>query len=146
MTTKLLSIEDGDLESSIAGSRSVPYSDLDLAFQAKPSGDIYKKIDAAAVKQAVRNLLTTNRFDKPFRPNFGADLQALLFDLADPLIEQDIEQKIISSITAYEPRAQVRRVVARAKPDNNEVSVSITFVVVNTNEEITLSTSVSRLR
>lgn len=144
--TRALSIEDGNLETSLISDREIKYSDIDLSFEAKPSGDVYKKLDAAAVKQAVKTVLLTNRFDKPFRPSFGADLQGLLFDLADPLIENDIRDKIIANIQAYEPRARIITLDVRVRPDNHEVNVTITFEIVSTREKITITTSVSRLR
>ncbi len=145
-TKRALSIEDGDLERSLVGTRNRPYSDIDLAFLNKPSGDVYKKVDADAVKQAVKTVLMTNRFDKPFLPSFGADLQSLLFDLSDPFIEDDIKFKILNNIAAFEPRAIVKNVQIRSYPDNNEIAVTILFNIVNTNEEVTLTTTVSRLR
>ena len=67
MATKILSREDGNLSgSTLVGSRSQEYGDIDLTFNNKPSGDIFKKSAAAAVKQAVKNLLLTNFNEKPF--------------------------------------------------------------------------------
>ena len=55
---KVLSSEDGDLQkSTLISSRTVDYLDIDLTFNKRPSGDIYKKRDAAAVKQSIKNLL-----------------------------------------------------------------------------------------
>ena len=56
-----LSIEDGNLSSSILTSREKKYSDIDLLFDKKPSGDIYKKQEAAAVKQSVKNIVSTTQ-------------------------------------------------------------------------------------
>jgi len=82
MATKLAA-EDVRLgSSSIIGSRTKVYKDIDLTFAAKPSGEIFKKTDAAAVKQAVKNLMLTNHFEKPFQPTFGANLRDLLFELS----------------------------------------------------------------
>ena len=81
---KTFSVEDGNLSSSlIKSSRAKVYKDIDLTFTVKPSGEIYKKQDAAAVKQAIKNLLLTNFGEKPFNANFGANLRAWLFELAD---------------------------------------------------------------
>ena len=74
---KAFSIEDGNLSSSIVSSRSVSHVDIDLAFKPRPSGEIFKKTDAAAVKQAVKNLLLTSRNEKPFQPNLGQTLIVL---------------------------------------------------------------------
>ena len=69
MPTRAFSIEDGNLASkTILTSRTKSSEDIDLSFAAKPSGDVFKKTDAAAVKQAVKNLLLTNFSEKPFLP------------------------------------------------------------------------------
>ena len=80
-----LSIEDGNLKSSILTSRQKKYSDLHLSFDKKPSGDIYKQQEAAAVKQSVKNIVSTNRNEKPFNVNFGADITGMLFELSSGL-------------------------------------------------------------
>lgn len=145
--TRAFSVEDGNLvSSSIRSSRTKIYKDIDLTFAVKPSGEVYKKQDAAAVKQAVKNLLLTNFAEKPFNPDFGANLRYLLFELADPDTETDIEQRVFAAIERYEPRARVLNVRANSQPDRNEVEVTVTFKVVSTSEEVTFTTTLARLR
>ena len=49
---RAFSVEDRDLNTaSIITSRTKLYRDIDLSFTARPSGEIYKKVDASAVKQ-----------------------------------------------------------------------------------------------
>jgi len=141
------SIEDGNLNSAtLITSRKDVYSDIDLSLDIKPSGDVYKKTDAAAVKQAVKNLLLTNQGEKPFNPSYGGSLQGLLFDLLDDDAEDEIEDLIIVSVENYEPRARVLEVDVRPQIDNNAVSVRITFQIINTTETVVLSTTITRLR
>ena len=79
---RVFSIEDGNLDTaSITTSRQKSYSDIDMTFAKKGNNDIFKKSDAAAVKQAVKNLLLTNFGEKPFNPEFGGNLNAFLFNL-----------------------------------------------------------------
>ena len=146
MATKLAA-EDLNLESSsIIGSRTKLYKDIDLTFAVKPSGEIFKKSDAAAVKQAVKNLMLTNNFEKPFLPNFGANLRDLLFDLADDDAEEDIEEKCKNSINVFEPRARALNVTAISTPDQNSVSVTVEFRVINTEELVKFTSTLARLR
>ena len=61
MPAKAFALEDGNLNTTkITSTKAVSYKDMDLFFSPKPSGDIYKKQDAAAVKQSVKNILMTN--------------------------------------------------------------------------------------
>jgi phage baseplate assembly protein W len=147
MVSRALSIEDGDLNSpSIITARKVDYVDIDLAFLARPSGDVYKKTDAAAVKQAVKNLLLTSPGEKPFKPRFGAGLGGLLFELIDDDAEEEIDEAIRTAITNYEPRARVINTDINVAPDNNLVAVSVKFQIVSTSETVTLETSLARVR
>ena len=142
-----LSTEDGNLGvSTLIGTRTKLYKDIDLTFANKPSGEIFKKVDAAAVKQAVKNLILTNYFEKPFQPKFGGNLRDMLFDLADDDAEEDIEDRIKAAITIFEPRAQALNVTAIATPDRNSIRVTAEFRVINTQETVTVTTVLARLR
>ena len=146
MATKLAA-EDVRLgSSSIVGARTKVYKDIDLTFAVRPSGEIFKKTDAAAVKQAVKNLMLTNYFEKPFQPKFGANLRALLFDLADDEAEEDIEDRCINAINVFEPRARALNVTAIAKPDRNSIQVVVEFQVINTDEIVKFTSTLARLR
>ena len=75
MAAKAFSIEDGNLSiKPITTSQIRTYKDIDLTFENKTSGDIFKKTDAAAVKQSIKNILLTNKTERPFQPYFGANL------------------------------------------------------------------------
>lgn len=146
-TTRVLSREDGVLDAStLVTSRTRLYRDIDLTFEAKPSGDIYIKKDAAAVKQAVKNLIQTNYFEKPFQPFFGADVRSMLFELADDESQDEIRDRIIRAIEQFEPRARIINVIVDAQPDYNSIKATIEFQVINSEEVVTFTTFISRLR
>ena len=147
MVTKAFSIEDGNLAvRSIATARDRLYSDIDLTFAAKVTGDVYKKTDAAAVKQAIKNLIQTNHFEKPFLPKFGGNIREFLFELAYDDIKGDIKNNIIRAIQTYEPRAKVLKIGVNTRPDQNSLDVTLEFQVINTKEIVVFTTVISRLR
>ena len=97
---RILSIEDKDLNtSSVVTSRKRNYLDIDLSFAKRPSGDVYKKKDAAAVKQSVKNIVATGRLEKPFESDFGADITSLFFELADNRTSRIVKQNIRNAIS-----------------------------------------------
>ena len=104
----VFSIEDGNLQNKpITISVDREYSDIDCTFAAKPTTNaLYKKTDANAVRQAVKNLLLTNRGSVPFRPLYGGDLEGLLFSLNTDVDEMDIEDAITRAINNSEPRGR----------------------------------------
>ena len=147
MPSRAFSIEDGNIgNKSILTSRREEYLDIDLSFAKKGSGDIFKKSSAAAVKQAVRNLLLTNFSEKPFLPRFGADLNSMLFRLSSDIDDDTLGDDIIKAIETFEPRARVLNIKSNISPDTNEVSVTVTFQIINTSEEAFVDVSLTRLR
>lgn len=147
MVTRAFATEDNDLSTpSIITSGTRLSKDINLLFNKKDNGDIFKKQDAAAVKQSVKNILMTNNFEKPFLHDFGADLSGLLFELADDLLEDDINQEIMNSIDNYEPRARVINIQANVSPDNNYINCRIEFQIVSTGSLEVIETTVARLR
>ena len=147
MVTKAFSIEDGNLsKKTLLGTKTKEYLDIDLSFTAKPSGDLYKKSEAAAVKQAVKNLLLTNTTEKPFQPYYGGDLNDFLFELSEDFDEEDIRDYIFTAVSNYEPRATVLDVKSLIIPDRHDVKVTVVFQVVNTSEVVSIDITLARLR
>jgi phage baseplate assembly protein W len=147
MAVRAFAAEDGNLQTkSVVVAKEKVYRDIDLTFARKPSGDIYKKTDAAAVKQAVKNILLTNLYEKPFAPHFGSDLSSLLFNLDTDFAESDIRERIINSINKYEPRARVVSVKTTINGDQNSARVTVTFEILSTSEEFTIDLTLARLR
>lgn len=123
------------------------FIDIDNAFSALPvSGDIATKTDEAAIKQALRNLILTRPYERPFHPEIGSPVTALLFENYTPLTKQLIEQTITNTINNFEPRARLLGVVVEGHPDENGVDVSIYFTILNTVQPIRLDISLKRTR
>jgi len=88
--------------------RTKPYSDFDFMFKKHPvTKDVPIKRDVEAVKQSVRNILLTRRGEKFFDPDFGGSLTEFLFELFDPIVEAEMEERIINTLRNYEPRVKV---------------------------------------
>ena len=147
---RALSTEDKGLDTvTLATTRNRKYIDLDIAFKGKPtSGDLYKKTEAAAVKQAVKNLLLTNYGERHFQPYFGGNLTQYLFELTERELVLKINRQIRNAIRAYEPRVDYNtlQISSVVNPDFNSVEVTLVFKVINSLEEVTLTTSINRLR
>jgi len=118
------------------------YSDIDFTFTKKPvTADVALSYDDQAVIRSIRNLLLTNHFERPFNPDLGSNLNALLFELVSPLTATSLEREIITMIDNYEPRARVDQVIVTPLPDNNAYNVYLSFYI----ENATLPTTVTLL-
>jgi|TARA_B100000073_G_scaffold258986_1_gene218877 phage baseplate assembly protein W len=101
---------DESLTSRIRSRESL-YTDFDLSFIANPNnGDITIKKDIDAIKQSVKNLILTNKHERPFQPLLGSRIQGMLFELASPFITLDIQDEIKMTIENHEPRVALEDV------------------------------------
>lgn len=147
MALRNFAIEDGNLATgSLNASRERNYSDIDLTFSANPTGDVYKKTDAAAVKQSVKNLLMTGFHEKPFNSGFGGGLGTLLFENITEDTEPELELAIKLAVQSYEPRALIRNVNVQFNEAANRIHITTTFAIKNTGENVVIETNLSRLR
>lgn len=132
--------------------RRKDWSDLDLDFIAHPTtGDVVKKTGVEAIKRSIRNLVLTNFYDRPFRSYIGSNAQKILFDNISPFSATFLKNAIIETIENHEPRVQLLDdgndgVIVQMNPDENGYNVSISFIILNRGEPVTISTFLERLR
>ena len=123
------------------------YSDFHMDFFQNPvSLDVALNRDEEAVKQSIRNLLLTDRGERPFQPQLGSDLRQLLFENMMPDTVLLAKQMVRETIENYEPRANLISVDILAQEDVNRIAVVIVFNVINSQEDITLVTTLARVR
>ena len=123
------------------------FSDLDLNFIAHPqTGDLVRKYDDEAIKQAVKNLILTNNYERPFHSEIGSQIRGLLFEPVTPMLNMLLKRAIIDTITNHEPRVRLTDVIVRFSPDNNDVYISIEYTIVNTTRPIQIDLVLKRTR
>lgn len=123
------------------------FKDLDLNFTAHPiKKDIVKHVNEYAIINSVKNLILTNHFERPFRPEIGSGVSNLLFENVDPLVAAQLERAIQETISNYEPRVSLSEVIATAYPDDNRYSITLTFFIINSPNPITIDFFLERIR
>jgi phage baseplate assembly protein W len=123
------------------------FRDLDLNFTLHPvKKDVSTHINEYAIINSVKNLISTNFYEKPFRPDIGSSVRNLLFENVDPLVASRLERSIEETILNYEPRVSVTNVRAQASPDENLYNITLTFVIVNNPIPITIDFFLERIR
>ena len=123
------------------------YKDLNLGFQKNTATkDIQKLTDVEAVKRSVRNLIHTNHYEKPFHPEIGSNLRAMLFENITPQMNHIISKNIELLIRNYEPRCRLVQVNTQPMFDRNGYACQISFYVVNHPEPVTVESFLERLR
>ena len=123
------------------------YQDLNLDFQTNSATkDIQKITDIEAVKRSVRNLINLNHYEKPFHPEIGSNLRAMLFENMTPQMNHLITKQIELLIANYEPRARLVTVRTLPQFDRNAYAVTINFQVANSPTPVVVETFLERLR
>lgn len=123
------------------------FADFNLLFTSHPSTkDITLKTDEDAVKASIRNLISTNNFERPFHPEIGCQIYGLLFENLSPLTIQIMKQTIIDVIDKFEPRAVVLDVFINDSIDKNSIDVDVVFKIINSEKPVSIKTAITRAR
>ena len=123
------------------------YRDLDLNFASHPiRKDINTHKAEFAVINSVKNLILTNHYEKPFRPEIGSNIRKLLFENIDSIIAAQIERAVVETIVNFEPRVSVSTITASPDPDNNRYKLNLEFFVINNTNPITINFFLERIR
>jgi phage baseplate assembly protein W len=123
------------------------FSDLNLNFTKNPATkDVAKLTDVDAIKRSVRNLVLTNRFERPFHPEIGSSVRDLLFENVSPLTAVLLKDRIAEVINNFEPRVGLVDVIVNDQSDRNEYVVTISFYVLNSPEPTDITVYLQRLR
>jgi phage baseplate assembly protein W len=123
------------------------YSDLNLSFTKNPATkDVARLFDVQAIKRAVKNIILTNKYERPFNSDFGCNLRGFLFEnITEPLLVL-IKDRISMAIEKYEPRVSVEDVVVQDDEENNGLNIMVSFMVNGVEQPITVSTFLQRVR
>jgi phage baseplate assembly protein W len=122
------------------------FIDLDAAFSYNPrTRDVATKTDDNAVRGALRNLIHTKNYERPFQPDLGSQLHSLLFDNLDDFSVTVAERVLADSIRKYEPRIDVYRVQV-VPNDANEMYIQVEYKIKNTQTPAVFTTSFTRVR
>ena len=73
-------------------------------------------------------------------------MHSFLFENIEDLDEMEIMDHVSAAINNYEPRAIMRSLQAKARPDNNSIELIIRFQIINTFENVELNVELTRLR
>lgn len=122
------------------------FADLDSSFLEHPvKRELSRKTNEAAVKMAMRNLVLTRFYERPFQSNLGCALHGL-FELAAPSTQRAIEDSIKTCIENFEKRVHLHGVRAIPDPDNNSYHIVIEFSLLNSPNISTLPITLERVR
>lgn len=122
------------------------FSDFNNSMVTKGDGDLAKTVDEFAVAQSIKNLILTDKMERPFQPTVGCDIRKSLFENFTPQTITVAKQRIAETIGQYEPRAEIINIEASPDEDNNALNMTIIFSLINSDVEQTLGLVLERIR
>lgn len=123
------------------------YKDLDLNFRAHPvTKDVVKRTGNAAIIGALRNLILTNLYEKPFQPNFGSRIRGLLFEDVSFITANVLQTELTNVIQNFEPRVGVDAIRVQANPEQNRYDITIRFFINNLEAPVTINFFLEKVR
>ena len=108
--------------------------------------DLARKINEAAVKESIRNIVLTNRGERPFQPEFGCDVRKMLFENATMQTFDLVKTVIQDAIDLYEPRCELMGVDVTGDIDSNAINIAIVFRLINTDTPTKFNIILNRVR
>ena len=110
---------------------SKSFKDVSATFQINPlNRDLIQLKNANAIARSIRNLIMTVPGERPFNPVLGSQVTNLLFETLDKLTASTIKSEIENTILNFEPRVNLKQVIVKAQPDNNQFDVEIQYYIV----------------
>lgn len=119
------------------------YKDL---MQNPVNRDVAVRTDEDAIKESVKNLIMTDKGERLMNPLLGGNIRAMLFENITPAVLLMIKEQIKNIIGEYEPRAEVIDVQVNSKIDDNKVRITIYFYANNSEQPISVSVFLERIR
>tara|TARA_B100001093_G_scaffold128481_1_gene120946 strand:- start:459 stop:911 length:453 start_codon:yes stop_codon:yes gene_type:complete len=137
----------GDTKKASKASRVKPWTDLNLNLTLHPiRKDIVPLKDDEAIKYAVKNLLLTNFFERPFNHGVGANLRALLFEPADEITKSALKENIERCLTEHERRVELIFINIVDERDTNSYRILVKFRIKEFDSQSEVEIVLRRLR
>ena len=110
---------------------TLSFKDININFKKHPvTGDLVVSKDASAIKQAIVNLLLTNKGERLMNPTYGSDIRSYLFEPMDYGTANQIKGNIRDTIEKFEPRIAIGLLKADPNFDENGFDITMTYNVV----------------
>lgn len=107
------------------------FKDISAIFEVNPlNDDLIALKNANAIARSIRNLIFTNRGDKPFNPFLGSRVTEMLFDPMDPMSSTSIKAEIERTINSFEPRVKLEKVTVTPDYDGNQYDVVLKYQII----------------
>ena len=107
------------------------FKDISAIFEVNPlNDDLIVLKNSNAIARSIRNLIFTNRGDKPFNPFLGSRVGEMLFDPMDQISSVSLRSEIERTINSFEPRVKLEKVRVTPDYDGNQYDIVIEYQII----------------
>jgi hypothetical protein len=101
---------------------------------ALPGADLKDSLDDRAIANSLTNLFNTIPGQRFLFPDYGLNLNQFLFLPISQSIGQAIGEKMLNTISVYEPRVIVQNINVVADPDNYQYLITLSVLIPSLNK------------
>ena len=109
------------------------YTDFDYKLNTTNKDIIIVK-DSVAIENSIRNIITTQKGSLVGNPDFGTDLENVLFDIMDDITYQFMRDIIEEELAKSEPRISITDIDIIGLEDTNQIIVNIKYIILTLND------------
>lgn len=131
MAQQPVNINPLDLKPSTAIGVSIPFS----------APNVFTSVYTTQeqLKYNIINYLLTNKGERLFQPNFGANIRNQLFEQITPQAADEVEGVIRAGVEAYFPTVIVQDLKVIPYGDTNSININFTYNITNTGQSDQIS-------
>jgi phage baseplate assembly protein W len=123
------------------------FSDFTLNLTPHPvSRDLVIETNEYAVKRAVKNLIFTEFYERPYNPLLGSNVKKSFFEPFTNVTASNIEYSIREILNNYEPRIELLEIKTGDDRERNGLNITITFRINNQVRPVMLDLFIERVR
>ena len=105
----------------------VMFSDIDINLSKQSDGDVRWMTDLDAIKNSLKNILSTSKGSRRMLPEFGANLNELLFEPMDTYTANRIGEIMLGEIETWENRIVIDNINVEGDLDNSQYNITISY-------------------
>lgn len=108
---------------------AIIFSDVSFTTSSVGNGDLLFNVDC--VRSSIFTIIGTNIGERLFHPDFGSNIERLLFDPMDNITTDDLRYSIFECLIKWEPRIKLDKKQCSIVPDleNQRYFVTLTYFI-----------------
>lgn len=127
--------------------KSQYYSDFLTDLNRHPvSGDITRYVNEKAVIRSIRNLFSTDKFERFCQPTICSNIKRLLFEPMGSIVEDELRKEAIDVIDKHEPRAKVLKLDIKSDYDRGAYYLFLSLMILGKQDPVSFTVTLARVR